>query len=142
MAERRPIVLVDGELKELPSGDTLPGVGLSGSYDMRFGFSSPPAAGAVIDTVIIVRDMTLPANLAGSLGIVGTNPTASFVLKIEVDSIQIATVTIGTTGSFTFSTTGGTSQSIPAGSVLTLVGPNPSDASIANMALTIYGMED
>lgn len=29
MAERRPVVLVDGDLKELPSSDTLPGQGLT-----------------------------------------------------------------------------------------------------------------
>ncbi|WHM52939.1 hypothetical protein [Sulfitobacter phage vB_SupP_AX] len=32
MAERRPIVLIDGDLRELPTGDTLPGGGGSASY--------------------------------------------------------------------------------------------------------------
>ena len=31
MAERRPVVLVNGELQELPTGDTLPGSGGGGT---------------------------------------------------------------------------------------------------------------
>lgn len=33
MAERRPIVIINGELYQLPIGDTLPGGGSGGSTD-------------------------------------------------------------------------------------------------------------
>lgn len=40
MATRRPIVRIDGRLKELPVGDTLPGGG--GASPLHIGTSAPP----------------------------------------------------------------------------------------------------
>lgn len=34
MAERKPVVLVSGQLRELPAGDTLPGVGGASDVDV------------------------------------------------------------------------------------------------------------
>jgi len=39
MAERRPLVLIAGEVQELPSGDTLPGAGSGGSAAPGFSFT-------------------------------------------------------------------------------------------------------
>lgn len=113
--------------------------GGSNAYDLRLGFSATPASNQVLDTILIGRDLTLPANLAGSLGSIGTNPTASFVISVQDDAVEIATITIGTDGSFTFATTGGTAKLVATGSVLTFVAPATVDATAANAVMTILG---
>lgn len=124
---------------------TLSDIGIgagSSSYDIRFGFTTTPTTDQIIDVIMIGRNITLPANLAGSLGNVGTNPTASFDLLLKDDGTTIATINIATDGSFTFTTVGGTAKSIAAGSILTLVAPTTVDATVANMTMTILGSED
>jgi hypothetical protein len=115
--------------------------GGTSSYDMRFGFVATPGASAIIDTVLAVRSVTYPANLAGSLGQVGTNPNATFAMTLDDDGVTIATITVDTAGLFTFATTGATAQSVAAGSVLTLVAPGTADATVANLAMTLLANE-
>jgi hypothetical protein len=113
----------------------------TGAYDMRFGFVATPTSSQVIDTVMAVRDIDLSANLAGSLGRVGTNPTASFVMALKDDSITIGTITVSTSGVFTFTTTSGTAKTIATGSVVTLEAPATADATVANLTMTLLGVE-
>lgn len=118
------------------------GAGGSASYDLRFGFTTTPTTDQIIDVIMIGRDITLPADLAGSLGQVGTNPTATFDLLLKDDGTTIATISISTGGVFTFTTVGGTTKSIATGSVLTLVAPTSVDATVADMTMTVLGSED
>lgn len=113
----------------------------TGAYDMRFGFITTPTSSQVLDTIMAVRDIDLPANLVGSLGRVGTNPTSSFVMNLKDDGTTIGTITVSTSGVFTFATTGGTVKTILAGSVVTLVAPASADATVANMTMTLLGTE-
>lgn len=114
----------------------------SSSYDMRFGFISPPTTDQIIDTIVIPRDITIAANMLGSVGRVGVNPTASFAMLLKDDGTTIGTITVSTSGVFTFTTVGGTSKTIVAGSVLTLQAPTAVDATVANMTMTIMASED
>lgn len=138
MTEQRALVLINGQIQELPIGDTLANSG-GGNYDIRFGFSTTPTSGQVIDTIMIVREITFPANFAGSLGLAGTNPTASFSLSVKDDNVEIGTVTIGTGGSFTFTTTGSVEIVVAAGSILTIEAPGTVDATVANVTATLLG---
>ena len=115
------------------------GIGGGGpsSYDMRFGFTSTPTSTQVLETVPIPRDIEIPANMAASVGIVGTNPTSSFVMTLKDDGSTIGTVTISTGGVFTFATSGGSAKTVLAGSILTLEAPGTVDATVANAVLTI-----
>lgn len=113
--------------------------GGGGGYDIRFGFSSTPTSGQVIDTIMIVREITFPADFAGSLGLAGTNPTASFSLSVKDGGVEIGTVMIGTGGSFTFATTGGVERVVVAGSVLTIEAPGTVDATVADVTATLLG---
>lgn len=108
-------------------------------YDTYTGFGATPGAGAVVDTLMFAREVTLPANLTGSVGTIGTNPSASMVLSLRDDGVEIGTITISTTGVFTFATTGGTEKVIAAGSKVTLVGPATADTTAANADITIAG---
>jgi hypothetical protein len=71
-----------------------------------------------------VHAFTFPVDFAGSRGSVRTSPAASYEIKAYKDGVQIGTITIATTGVFTFATTGGATSSFSAGNVLTLVGPD------------------
>jgi hypothetical protein len=106
-------------------------------YDIRAGFTTTPTSSQVLDTIMVGREITLPANLTGSLGQIGTNPTASFAISVKDDGTEIATVSIGTDGTFTFATTGGTAKTVSAGTVLTFVAPASADATAANATWTI-----
>lgn len=116
---------------------TTGGGGGNDYYDIRAGFTATPTGDQVLDTIMVGRTITLPADLSGSLGQIGTNPTASFVIVVKDDGTQIATITIGTGGSFTFATTGGTEKTVSAGSVLTFVAPSVADATAADATWTI-----
>lgn len=112
------------------------------SYDMRFGFTTTPTTDQIIDTIMIGRDITLPANMTGSLGRVGVNPTATFDMLLKDDGTTIGTISVSTSGVFTFTTTSGTLKNIVAGSVLTLVAPTTVDATVENMTMTLLATED
>jgi hypothetical protein len=112
---------------------------VNNDYDLRFGFIATPTTDEVIETLMIVREVTLPASLTGSVGIIGTNPTGSFVLSLQDDAVEIATITIATNGAYTFATIGGVSKVIAAGSALTLVAPTGVDATAANATFTLLG---
>lgn len=114
------------------SGDGMP-------YDIRTAFSTAPTSSQVIDTILLPREITFPADFADSVGSVATNPTASFEIAVKDDGATFGTVTVGTDGLFAFSTTGAVEQTVAAGSVLTFEAPASVDATIANLALTIAG---
>jgi hypothetical protein len=108
-------------------------------YDLVMSFGAVPTSSQVIETIAIVRDLAFPADLAGSVGTIGTNPTASFVLSLQDDGVEFATVTVDTAGVFTFATSGNAVQSVAAGSILTAVAPATVDVSAANCVMTILG---
>ena len=108
-------------------------------YDVRLLFKTTPASDEVLDTIPIGRTLVLPANLTGSVGVVGTNPTASFVISIQDDTVEIGTITVATDGTFTFATTSGTEKTVAAGSILTFDAPATADATIADLSVTILG---
>lgn len=118
------------------------GGGGSSSYDMRFGFSATPITDEIIDTIMIGRDITIPADMLNSLGQVGVNPTSTFDMLLKDDGTTIGTISVSTSGVFTFTTVSNTEKNVLAGSVLTLVAPTSVDATVENMTMTILALED
>lgn len=110
-----------------------------GPYDIRISFGETPIADEIIDTIPIVREISFPANFSGSVGIIGANPTSTLVLDVKDDGTTIGTISISTTGVFTFATVGGTAKVVAAGSFLTIVAPATPDATAANMQVTFSG---
>lgn len=108
-------------------------------YDVQSGFDSTPTSSQVLDTMYIGRAVTFPADFSGSGGQIGTNPTASFAIDVQDDGVSIGTITIGTGGTFTFTTVSGTSKLVAAGSILTFVAPASVDATAANAIWTLLG---
>lgn len=110
---------------------------LNPPYDLGFEFDTTPTADEVVGKKLVSRNLELPANLVGSVGNAGTNPSASFVLSLKDDGVEIATITISTGGVFTFATTSGTFKAVDSGSLLTLEAPSTPDASVADVVMTI-----
>lgn len=139
MAEHRPLVLDNGEIKQIPSGDTftsdLTGSG-GGVYDIRFGFSDTPISNQIIDTYPIVRQFTLPQNLSGIIGKVYVNPTANYTMLLQVNDSTVSTITIDTSGSISATNS---ETVVTSGSILTLVAPTTVDTTIENVVLVIPG---
>jgi len=69
MAEQRPLVLIDGEIHQLPAGDTTPGVG-GAAADANFSFENV----STILTVPLGQQMSVyqALEISGTLDIEGT----------------------------------------------------------------------
>lgn len=108
-------------------------------YDIRTGFTTTPTTDQILDTILITRTLTFAADFAGSLGQVGTNPTASFDILVKDDGTPIGTINVTTGGAVSFTTVGNTAKVVAVGSVLTLVAPTVVDATVTDGILTLNG---
>ncbi|ESY72796.1 hypothetical protein X743_14920 [Mesorhizobium sp. LNHC252B00] len=110
-------------------------------YDLPLSFGGTPTAGQLIGKLIVVRDVALAANFAGSVGHVGTNPAATFAVDVQDNGASIGTVSISTGGAFTFTTSSGTAKTVSSGHRLEFYAPanSPAESSIANIAATLKG---
>jgi hypothetical protein len=83
-----------------------------------------------------------PANFSSpnSYGSAGVNPTATAVYSIYKNgSTVVGTVSVATSGVFTFVTTGGATFTLNAGDRLTMVAPGSQDATMADVGITLVG---
>jgi hypothetical protein len=84
--------------------------------------------------------LKFPANFAGSTGAIamgGANPAALFVMPVFNNATQVGTITVSTSGVFSFATTGGLEQLVAAGDVIRILGPAIPDTTITNLAATL-----
>jgi VCBS repeat-containing protein len=105
---------------------------------IAFFFTTTPTDDEVLCLYNAAESITLADDFAGSVGDVGTNPTASFVLDVQVNGASVGSITISTGGAFTFATTGG-SVALVSGDQLKVVAPSSADATIANVSITLKG---
>jgi hypothetical protein len=100
-----------------------------------------PAAGQLVLIYTAEATETFPANFTGpqSYGSVGTNPTATAVYSIFKNATNVGTVSVSTSGVFTFATTGGVGFSLNAGDRLTMVAPGSQDATLSDVGITLVG---
>ena len=111
-------------------------------YDFGALFEAEPAINTAFSRLIVARDITVPANFAGSSGTVGTNPASSYAIDVKDDGVSIGTITVGTDGAFTFATTGGNAQAIAAGSLIEFDSPGTLDNTIADLLLVVAATQD
>lgn len=109
------------------------------AYDFGFTFSALPDPSSILGDVPIVRNITIPANMVGSVGIARTSPDMDYPIDVRVDDVSIGTITITSYGTFIFETGGGTAKDVDVGSVVSFVAPpaSPPEASIANVSVTV-----
>lgn len=117
-------------LADLPSGQP---------YDLNCALVGKPEAAAIVFIFTAVRAVTLAANFAGSYGSVGTNPTSTADYTVKNGATTIGTVSISTSGVFTFTTVSGTSKSLAAGDRVTITAPTSQDATLSDVGFTLVG---
>ncbi len=111
-------------------------VNLTQANDCEFAFYGMPEASQVMGRILIGRDTVFPANLAGSRGLVGVNPLVTHTLQLWDDATQFGTISISPSGTFTFTTTGGTARTVTAGSVLELRNSGTMDTLLDQVMVT------
>lgn len=107
------------------------------AYDLLFSSPGTPTADQVLARVVLPRAATLPANLTGSVGKVGTNPTATATISIQKNGVEFGTASISTGGVVTFAAAAPTALAI--GDVLSLVAQASPDANLADVSISLVG---
>lgn len=104
-------------------------------YDLQMGFPGEPEAGAV-DMMLMARSVVISAGDSGEV-YVGTNPTATVQLDIEVNSSVVGSISITPAGVVTWAVPA--DIEIEAGDVLLVGAPDPADASMADLLIAFRG---
>jgi hypothetical protein len=98
-----------------------------------------PTASETLALAIADRDITFPANFAGSQGYAEGFPSAPYVLSIRRTGVEVGTITFSTAGVATFASVGGLSVSVATGQVLAIVAPATADNFVSNLVVTLAG---
>ncbi len=107
-------------------------------YDIVCWASDRPASGEKLLSVVASTTVTFSAGLTDSRAKAGTAPTTQAVFSWRKNGVEFATTTFAigsTTGVFAMAT----DTTLNAGDILSLVTPNPRDATLADISLTLTG---
>lgn len=113
------------------------------AYDTAFFFSGTPAAGQVVWMCPLPHGVRYTVDLAGSYARCGTPPAGDVTFSVQLDGVEIATMTFPTgsgTGAFTTVVSGEPSAS--AGGYLAVIAPNPTDTTIADIGVCLVGRRE
>jgi hypothetical protein len=108
------------------------------AYNVPFAFTATPTANEVMLIHVFTAAVVFPDEWVGAQKSVGINPSASFVMTVKKNGSAVGSITIGTGGAVTFTTTG-TTVSFAAGDVLSVTAPSTVDPTVANVAITLKG---
>lgn len=109
-----------------------------GLYNVSGFFTDAPATSELLLKHIFSETVYFPDNFAGSVGHVGTNPTATFDIDVRKNGVSIGTISVATGGTVTFSTSGSSEESFASGDYMELIAPT-ADATVANLTWTLKG---
>lgn len=108
--------------------------------DISAFYPGAPTASAKILRIPVARAVTFPANFSGSYAKAGTAATGSTAFDVQKNGGSIGTITFDAAGSSaTFTTSGGTAQTLAAGDVLAIIAPGSADATLADIGFTLAG---
>ena len=107
-------------------------------YDVTFAYPGAPPNATVLQLICFRLAVAMSGNFAGSTGHCGGNPTSTAVYTVYKNASPIGTVTIATSGGFTFATTAGAAQSFVAGDTLSILTP-AADATLSSVTMTFAG---
>lgn len=96
-----------------------------------------PLAAQLVLIYTCATPMMFDANFSGSKGSVGANPAATATYTIYKNNVQCGTITISTSGVFTFASSGGAAVALNVGDRLTVTAPNPQDISLTDCGFTL-----
>lgn len=124
-------------------GPSMPGwtnIPAPDAYDVGFSFPAAPDAGEVLGGHVLVRSVTFDGNFAGSQGFVDVNPTgSSAIIDVQVNGASVGSITITTGGLISFASTSGNPVAPSAGQLITLVAPDPANAALSGIYITLRG---
>lgn len=106
---------------------------------IRSGFITAPGTTETFDFVYLPNAWTIQNLMAGAGGVVLDNPTATYVISVQDDAVEIGTISISTGGAYTFATVLPSDTVFAAGSTLGFVSPGAADATIGRVSFTIPG---
>lgn len=124
------VVVFDGTVWSASAG---------GAYDVLMSKAGIPTTSEVVTVIPCVRNVFFDADFAGSLGDVQTAPTSTLNIDVKDDGVSIGTISVSTTGAFTFTTVSNVSKTVASGSILTFVAPATPDATGAGISATMKG---
>jgi hypothetical protein len=107
-------------------------------YDLAFDASDRPDSGDTFRRFIFTTTVQFNAGMTDSRAMALVAATSSAVFNIQKNGTNFATITFAagaTTGTFACATT----TTFNAGDVLSIVAPNPRDATLATIAITMTG---
>lgn len=108
-------------------------------YDIACCLTGKPGASAIVLILTATRAIAFSGNFSGSYGSVGANPTSTATYTVLKNGSSIGSVAISTSGTFTFTTSSGASQSLAAGDRLTITAPSSQDATLSDVGFTLAG---
>ena len=109
-------------------------------FDVHAFYPGAPTASAKVLRIPVARSVTFSANFAGSYGKASANATGSTVFDVQKNGSSIGSITFAAGASTaTFTSTGGTGQSLVAGDVLSIVAPATPDATLADPGFVLVG---
>jgi hypothetical protein len=109
-------------------------------FDVHAFYPGVPTASAKVLRIPVSRAVTFAANFSGSYAKASANATGSTVFDVQKNGSSIGSATFAAgASSATFTSSGGTSQSLAAGDVLSIVAPGTADATLADIGFALAG---
>lgn len=107
-------------------------------YEVVLTYTGTPGAQAWMGGVEFKRSVTFPANFTGSGGSVVTSPASDFEIDVQKNGAAAGTITIASTGVFTFVTVGGAAIAVADGDTFDFYGDDAVGVA-ANFKATLVG---
>jgi len=110
--------------------------GVAQAYDVQLGYLGEPTASQT-DKVLASRAFLINSADPGEVD-VGTNPSASWVLDVQLNGVSVGDVTISTSGVATWDIA--TAVELARGDVLSIEAPASADATVADVLVAFRGL--
>jgi hypothetical protein len=136
----QPLIKLVGIGGELASAGPGGGEGVPWAY--RYGTF---AVGDILgDEILLDYHVTtghrLQSNFAGCKVSVGTPPESDMILSVQLNNVEIGTITISSTGQVTMVTNGGVSVQVSINDILTVKAPATPQPALARLRMIFVGV--
>lgn len=125
---------------DLAAGKWIP-VALAGAantiYDLSMFIQGFIPAGQRIYRLVLSRAIEAPIDLAGSVGVTRVNPNATYAFDLKKNGTTFGTVSISTSGVFTFTTVSHAVADFVAGDYIDVFGAAVADTALQDVSLTL-----